>query len=75
MKSYTKELRHNDSFSLDYFAGHIAQKHISKPIHFPRRNKPDSRSFYFWCHPLSTYAKFAEKLAFLIPRYAHVRNG
>ena len=26
-----------------------------------------------WSHPLSTYAKFSEKLAFLTPWYAHVR--
>ena len=24
------------------------------------------------CHPLSTYAKFSEKLAFLAPGYAHL---
>ena len=67
MKSYTKELRHNDSFSLDYFAGHIAQKHISKPIHFPRRNKPDSRSFYFWCHPLKHVRKIFGKTSISNP--------
>ena len=26
-----------------------------------------------WGHPLSTYAKFSEKLTFLTPRYGHVR--
>ena len=26
-----------------------------------------------WDHPLSTYAKFSEKLTLLTPRYAHVR--
>ena len=25
------------------------------------------------CHPLSTYAKFSNKLIFLTPRYEHVR--
>ena len=29
--------------------------------------------YYWWGHPLSTYAKFFEKLTFLTPWYAHVR--
>ena len=44
--------------------------------HDSKQESPSSQSNMLRGQPLSTYAKFSEKLIFLTPCYAHVRlNG
>ena len=52
----------------------IIYERVDLPAGFDLPKALLQAGWYLWGYPLSTYAKLSEKLSFLTPWYAHVRN-